>query len=138
MPRSVGSRLFGLLLALTASFGVPVSALAHGHAHHHQGTEHADDSYHSADNAHSDAAEPGSAAEESEHGPGDHPHAIVSAAAVAKTPVPLVALVARRVVVPLPAVVATVPPEASVTLEPRASLAHAPPPGLRAPPTVLG
>jgi hypothetical protein len=138
MPRSVGSRLFGLLLALTASFAVPVSALAHGHAHHHQGTEHADDSHHDAGNAHSDATEPGNAAEESEHNPGDHPHAIVSAAAIAKTLGPPVALVALRVVLPPLAVVAFAPPEASVTLEPRASLAHAPPPGLRAPPTVLG
>ena len=136
--RSVPSRLAALLVALTASFAAPVSSLAHGLSHHHEATWHAADDHRHPSDSHVVDAQLEFGVESINNSLGDHPHATVSAAMVAKHAAPLVALIALPVMLPPIAVVVTPPPEADVKLEPRASPAHAPPPRLRGPPIVLG
>ncbi len=120
-------RVFALLIALTGAFAAPISALAHGHAHQHEAAEH-------------ESAPSGSTlddvatAENRDHGDGDHAHPSVGAALTSKVAMPLGALVAPRVALPPATGVRFTPAAVDATVEPRANLAHAPPPRLRAPP----
>ena len=130
MRRCLLARLLGFALALTAGFATPASALAHGHAHEHEAeanlaAEHAD-SHHTFTVGSSDLDA------------GDHPHSSVDAALTTKGTTLLVIVAAAHVVLPVARVVVVAAPLPERTPQFRVEAAHAPPPRLRAPPTLLG
>jgi len=128
VPRSSIARAFALLAALAGGLAVPLSALAHGHAHQHEAIDHETRGRAGL------VADASVVAEEEDHGAGDHPHPGIGAALTSKVATPLVALPAPRVTVPPAAAVGYAPAAVDPTVERFAPLAHAPPPRLRAPP----
>ena len=133
------------MLAVTAGFATPASALAHGHAHEHEAEAHAAAEHvqsHRVARAHDHtdvSSGPATVTVDSaDRDPGEHPHASVDAALTVKPATALLALVAAHVMLPAVRFVVVTPPLPERTLQFRVEAAHAPPPRLRAPPAFLG
>jgi hypothetical protein len=142
-------RFVGFVLALTAGFAAPASALAHGHAHEHEAEAHAAAEHTNEPvvaslnnnlHPHSDesSALGASAAASAGHETGAHPHPAVDAALTAKAATSIIAVVAAHLALPAVRVVTATPPAPERALQFRAEAAHAPPPRLRAPPGLHG
>jgi hypothetical protein len=135
---SAFSRFVALVVALTAGLAAPVTALAHGWAHHHE-SEHRQAAAFGSTHATFEQLGPnGDPVAAPEGDDADHPHQTVDGGPIAKA-IQLFAVLAVSVDVPAATVVAAVVSLPTDWLrEPVPSQAHAPPPRLRAPPKPLG
>ena len=135
MRRTRLSRVFAVACAFAMALAVPLGAVAHGEAHEHAATSGARQHHVTSDQHHDSLTSPG-AEIEAAGGDQDHGHALVGFAVTVNNATPNAALPARAPL-PLVFVCAIEPVLAVVSLEPRAKLAHPPPPRLRAPPALV-
>ena len=141
MFRLVRVRLFALVVATTTGLVTPVGALAHGFAHYHDAhrAQH-DETRHSEHLTHGSAGSERfdkRIAEGDGHGEGDHGHPALGAALTAPAKTPVLGPISTRAAPPTTVTLLVAPQQTAFQVVPRSTLAHAPPPRVRAPPSLL-
>jgi len=138
VPRSLLSRLAAAIVAVSAGFAVPSSALAHGYAHGQEAAQfrNANDVTGATSDSRQRSLLPGEAATGVEAA--EHPHPTVDTVLTARAPSLFVAIVAAHVALPFGSVAWASARHPVPSVQIRVEAAHAPPPRLRAPPALLG